>query len=840
MVDVKMKKYLPLFLGLASVLGLNIYFRSFPIYFPQFKKQATQMIEQSIRQEAIQGISKKFPDFNSLAQDKLIDNLIADYKNQNKKNINDKINQLYLQIKDKYQDSSGQTYLMELDCWHWARYVDNINRTGHPGDEVIKGKQWDKLMLAPTGAYMAWNNFLFYFSSFAYKLFCLFKPIPLNTFLFYLPFLFITAFIIVLYLFSYRQGGNIAAIIACLIAGLSAIFIPRSCAGWFDCDILNLLFPILVIWPYLSAYEKTSLKQRLFRIGLSAFWVGLFCAIWLGWWFIFLIIILYEIYSLTHLFLVYKIEKEMDLNAIKERGFFLASFVLLSFFWILILCGPEPLRALYRNVKESLILNKPLISSIWPNVYSTVGELKPFNFNEIANSSGNKAIFISSVLAMCLFLWRALTDRSHKTFKREVTIIMTLWFMAMFFACFKGVRFTMFLLVPTGIFLGRLVNEAYEYIKIRHKKWKAAVITAMIVTAIAFPVCKKAYNTANSILPLIDDAWYNVLNIIKARTPQEAILNSWWDFGDWFKVVAGRRVIFDGQSQNTPQAYWMAKALLSGSEEEAVGILRMLNNGGNRAFEVINSHVRDPLKSILLLESIIPSSPETAGEKLSQFLPTQATQDVLKLLFDKPAKAYFIVDPSMQYKIPAISYLGNWDFDKVYMVQNFNKTEKNQLTDYLIKLGRNNQQVQRIYQEAFLISEKNLDNWLSHRSQFYSVAVNGVKKGEEVFFDNGFVYNPNQQTIYSGNHQTPQSLFVFFKQDNLVEIIYPASNMGLSVLVFKVGEETYQSILLNRELANSLFVRLYFLGGMGLRHFKPFIEAGGGNDYIRTFEILWD
>jgi hypothetical protein len=86
----------------------------------------------------------------------------------------------------------------------------------------------------------------------------------------------------------------------------------------------------------------------------------------------------------------------------------------------------------------------------------------------------------------------------------------------------------------------------------------------------------------------------------------------------------------------------------------------------------------------------------------------------------------------------------------------------------------------------------------------------------------------------------PQSLFVFFKQDNLVEIIYPASNMGLSVLVFKVGEETYQSILLNRELANSLFVRLYFLGGMVLRHFKPFIEAGGGNDYIRTFEILWD
>jgi len=517
----------------------------------------------------------------------------------------------------------------------------------------------------------------------------------------------------------------------------------------------------------------------------------------------------------------------------------LASFVTLSVFWIIAFNRLEPLLALYRNLKETLILNKPLISSIWPNVYSTVGELKPFNFNEMANSSGGKAIFISSLAATCLYLWRALANRNRGNFKRESTIILALWFIAMFYACFKGVRFTMFLLVPTGIFLGCLVNEIYEYLKAKQKKWKASVIAALIVASIAFPVCKKANDTASSIYPLMDDTWYGVLNMIKERTPQEAILNSWWDFGDWFKVVAGRRVIFDGQSQNTPQAYWMAKALLSGSEEEAIGILRMLNNGGNRAFEIIDSHIKDPLKSILLLESIIPSTPETAQEKLSQFLSADSTKEVLKLLFDKPAKAYFIVDPSLQYKIHAISYLGNWDFDKVYMVQNFNKTEKNQLTDYLVKLGRNNLEIQRLYQEAFLISKNNLSNWISHRSQFYSGAVNGVKKGEEIFFDNGMIYNPAEQVIYSNNRQMPQSLFVFFKQDNLVEIIYPRSSLGFSVLVFK-KDDSYKAVLLNRDLANSLFVRLYFLNGMGLRHFNSFIDAEGAGDYLCTFEIIWD
>ena len=101
------------------------------------------------------------------------------------------------------------------------------------------------------------------------------------------------------------------------------------------------------------------------------------------------------------------------------------------------------------------------------------------------------------------------------------------------------------------------------------------------------------------------------------------------------------------------------------------------------------------------------------------------------------------------------------------------------------------------------------------------------------------VYNPAEQTVYSNNRQRPQSTFIFFKQDNLVEIIYPGNNLGFSVLVFKINE-AYKAVMLNRELANSLFVRLYFLNGMGLRHFKSFIDAEGTNDYLRIFNITWD
>jgi len=74
-----------------------------------------------------------------------------------------------------------------------------------------------------------------------------------------------------------------------------------------------------------------------------------------------------------------------------------------------------------------------------------------------------------------------------------------------------------------------------------------------------------------------------------------------WDAGDWFKAVAKRRVLFDGQSQNSTRACWIGKVLLSSNEEEAVHILRMLNNDGVRPYLLINEQLKDSLQSALLL-----------------------------------------------------------------------------------------------------------------------------------------------------------------------------------------------------------------------------------------------
>ena len=832
-----MRKHIPLISLLILVVGINLYFRSFPINFPQVKGYARGMVYQRVNDIIVRDVYGKFPQYDPLAKDRLIKSKVLEYKKQNRQSIKKEVQELYLKLIDRYKDKTGQTYLMELDCWHWARNVYNTARYGHPGDEVVGGRQFDNLMLSPLGSFIPWNHFIFYFSAFFYRLFCIFNPVPLNTFLFYLPLLFATIFIIALFLFSRRLGGNICAIISCLYLGLSPIFIPRSCAGWFDMDILNILFPVSITWAYLVSIEAASRRKALLWICFSSFLVGLFCFTWVNWWFISFIIVIYEILSLIVIFIAGWQGKQQNTDLLKKHIISLVSFIIFSLFWVIIFCGLEPLQTLYQEASKALVLNKPLLPSIWPNVFATVGELRKLAIWDIPKAAADSLVFQFSLLFLIVLLLRALFGRKYTGFKREAIIILAIWFVSMSFAAMRGIRFTVFLLIPLGISLGWGLNDTYNYFKNTHKNLTGflAVIAVCVFLIIGF--LSKGYNTTKGIFPLIDDTWYSVLDIINDKTSPDAVINSWWDFGDWFKTIARRRVIFDGQTQNVPQAYWMAKSLLSGNEDEAMGILRMLNNGGNGAFEAIDKYLNDPQKSVLLLESVISLGPERMQKALLDFLPYPVTAEVLRILFTRPPEAYFIVDPTMQSKISAISYLGNWNFSKVYMAQNFNKEEKDQITDYLIRLGRERQEVQRLYQEAFLISAKDLDGWLSRPLQFYSPVVRGQEKGNTVIFPNGFIYNSREQTISANDRQIPRSLFVL-KDDNLVENIYTNSNLNFSALVFK-DQEAYKLVLLDRELANSLFVRLYYLNGRGLTHFKPFVDAQQGDEHIRVFRIIW-
>jgi len=341
----------------------------------------------------------------------------------------------------------------------------------------------------------------------------------------------------------------------------------------------------------------------------------------------------------------------------------------------------------------------------------------------------------------------------------------------------------------------------------------------------------------------MNDTYFRFLVTLRTRTPPQSIINSWWDFGDWYKAVARRRVIADGQSQNVPQTYWMARVLLCENEEEAIKILRMLNNGGNSAFELINSYFADPLKSVSILNKLFLLNPQQAEELILKSFPAAVGLKLKSLLFNKPAEAYFIVDYNIRNVIPSISYIGNWNFKKAYLGYNINMLDKEKIARQLSGVMKEGREIEKIYQEAKLLPKGALGDWASSTWRLYDGFAKGLKKGEVILFDNGLVYDLRKKEVflYSSKHRKyriPRSLFTF-ENGSLKETVYPAYDLDLSVLMLK-DKDDYQAILLNTQLAKSIFVRLYFLNGVGLKHFKPFIEERIGSDYIRSFEINWE
>jgi dolichyl-phosphooligosaccharide-protein glycotransferase len=837
-----MKKCFLIGIPLLVVLWLSIYYRSYPIFFPQFRQQAEDIVEGQIRRDIASDINRKFPGLGERSKAKLFVAAVNDYNKADKAEKKRRIEEEFARLKDPFQDRNGQTYFMELDCWHWARYVENIQRFGHVGDTVKNGKQRDTFMLFPQGTEVPWDTFFYYLSWFFYIIFSWFSAVGLQQFLFYLPLFFCGVYITILYLFCYRNLGNTAAFIACLVAGLAPIFIPRSCAGWFDRDILSLLFPLLVIWAYLEAYRAASWRKTVFCTVIAAFWLGLFAFTWVGWPFILFIIVVFEALYIANLIaeaLQYK--KDIRLSLFKHL-LVPAVFIIVGLSWIILFCGTGAVDSLYARFKEAIHLNQAVTTSIWPNVLSTVGELKKADYPSTARSVGGIFIFLVSLVSLLLVF---LKFKQYKPAQRDLVLMLIVWFIVMFFFSAQGIRFTMFLPLPLGIFLGWAIEQLYQIAWSKPYKLITVPVITFLTLTLLLTLTSNASLSASGCLPLMDDNWYQTLTTIKNHTPAGSVINSWWDFGDWFKTVAARPVIFDGQTQNTPQGYWMARTILTDSEKEAVGILRMLNNGGNTAFDTINRHLKNPFSSVALLKRLIVMDSREGSALLNSVLPADSALKVARILYDKPRqKAFFIVDSSMVGKIYAISFLGTWDFSKVYLAGALRVLPKEKLTRELSIFGINPEQAEKLYEEAIMVPPSLYDSWISQRFVIPSIVTQRKTQEDIVMFNNGIIYNPHRKTLYSYSaheslYRVPRSMF-FTKGDTIQELPYENSTLNESAMLLENNDE-YKLILLSQPLGRSMFVRMYFLNGKGLSHFKLFSEEGGaGENRIVVYEVLWD
>jgi dolichyl-diphosphooligosaccharide--protein glycosyltransferase len=338
------------------------------------------------------------------------------------------------------------------------------------------------------------------------------------------------------------------------------------------------------------------------------------------------------------------------------------------------------------------------------------------------------------------------------------------------------------------------------------------------------------------------------LVFIRNNSSEDAIINTWWDYGHWYTAVAKRRVLFDGKTQNSPVAFWMAKVFKTSDEDEAIGILRMLDISKNKAFDLLESYGLSHTQIINTLSDILKLPELDARVYLKKTLDDKKIDALIPLLYknDIPP-AYFIASFDTMVKIRAISHIANWDFKKGDIWLHFARSNPIGFSDYLGKeYGYNKEEISGLYRDLSLLNDREALPWISHIDNIYPNSLSNKSKSTDslIVFDNAMTLDLTTYNAYISRGPDvdigiPYSV-AYVKDGVLEENTQEGSNLDHSVLVFKEGEDSYKNIFLDKDLVRSMFSRMYFLKGETLKYFKKVHEekTPDGN-YVFVYKIEW-
>jgi hypothetical protein len=122
-------------------------------------------------------------------------------------------------------------------------------------------------------------------------------------------------------------------------------------------------------------------------------------------------------------------------------------------------------------------------------------------------------------------------------------------------------------------------------------------------------------------------------------------------------------------------AHWIGHSLLTNNENDAVGVLRMLDCGSNTAFEKLDESIDDIAKSALIIHDIVKMTKEDAKKYLLKYVDGKKADEVLKYTHCEPPENYYITSDDMIGKSGVWAHFGIWDFNRATIYNTLKKKE---------------------------------------------------------------------------------------------------------------------------------------------------------------------
>lgn len=914
-------------------IAFTIYIRAQPWNMPATDQWAMNSVENYYKNNIAQQVNAQYPNLPQQQKNNLIEKQWSEFEKQNSAQLKQQITETsnYFKTGFQYQENSNTyTFLGDLDSYFYLRRARNIVDKGMPCDEIRDGVCIDNHMIAPIGTLSGYDMHA-YGTAYLYQIMHFLNPkINLMQSAFMLPTLIAILAVIGAFFLGRKLLNDAAGFFSAMLIAVSPMILSRTMGS--DTDIWNITFPLFIIWAFLEAFEAKTWIKITILISVAGLLIGMFSFAWGGYWYVFYFIIAallgyisFEIIKsyIKHRKLAKTFNKELS-GAVIMLGLlvltsiiFVSAFNSLDFFRVTMIAP----------FNFATGINVAALEDLWPNILTTVAELNDADINTIVTqtSFGIRILFSIALLGIILtmvkkkpdfkeyiligssaLLYIFLTSVSGVSIDSKLFIallilpvliagifllrgkdneidvkpalILTIWFIGMIYTSLTGVRFIVLLIPAFCMALGYAFGYIFQYLnRLFNESWHmprsiSIIVTFLLLCLILITPIQQGIATGKSFMPSMTKGWWDSLTGIRDKSAPDAIITSWWDFGHWFKYVADRQVTFDGASQYPALGFWVGKSLRTNSENETVGIIRMLNCGSNNAFVEVNKRFNDTEKSQNIVGDMIVMSKNSAEKYLKEYgFNDDEIAKILALTHCNPRESYFITSEDMVGKAGVWAHFGSWDIDKAYIINNI-KPKPPQEGIRLLKerFNYSDDEAGRIYYEVqSLQTDRQMNDWIApwpsyaggrlisceNRSEMVQCTYNmGISNnGQTLIVLEKAVLNisspENSQLMlgfYDQNNRRIQESIGTFNELVIIDKTikkYRSSNatLGLAMLLDVNHDEnsnqtSYRSLIADPLLIDSSFTKLFYLDGKGMKHFEKFSDI---TDITGTRIIVW-